>query len=352
MRGDRLDSSGGNLCTTSLFASSADSIINDQMPPREIKEGWWSLRMPDSGSIELVQFVRVAPGEGIDSWGYIKEGSEGLTPLSKVKQPEQELTAVPVKIVENIQQLIDETRGFGNRAFFRGHRRFEWELVPAAFRPNCKGDERSMLNDFRNRAPIRYSGCPDENDVCSWLCLAQHYGLPTRLLDWTLSPLVAAYFATERSEQDDDRPGSIWVLNASKLNSLIAGGNGLYCLSTSNDLVRELVKPAFDDDCQSPEKVIAVGPAERDIRLFVQQSVFTLHGVGKPMSKWREELIPDATNHNSLMVTAIIPSLKKEAIRDDLARLGIHEASLFPDLSNLARFVARDNRHWKQSSDK
>ncbi len=317
------------------------------MAQHEIKEGWWSVEWPSQEGYDLVEFVRIGQGNALPAWGFRHNESEHPAPLSSMGVTGSGFKAIPAHVIKSIPQLIDETRDFGSAAFYRGHRRFEWELTPAVFRSTCKGDERSMLNDFRNRTPVRYDNSPDERDLCNWLCLAQHFGLPTRLLDWTLSPLVAAYFATEPDPHDDARPGAIWVLNPSKLNEMAGQGRGVFCFSMNNEVVKELVEPAFDDACTSPQKVIAVGPTERDTRLFVQQSVFTLHGDGKSLQERRAEFLPDAEEQRRLLVCGFILPFSKPELRRDLERLGIHEAALFPDLSNLARFVARDKRNWK-----
>ena len=331
-----------------MFLASVEYQLD--MAQHEIKEGWWAVKWPDEDGYDLVQFIRTGKGSGLAAWSYRHNETENPKPLSSRGVAESGFNASPSHVVKNIEQLIEETRGFGTAAFYRGHRRFDWELTPAVFRNACKGDERSMLNDFRGRAPVRYANTPDEHDLCGWLSLAQHYGLPTRLLDWTLSPLVAAYFATEPNAEGDERPGAIWVLNATKLNEMTVNGCGCLCFSMSNEEVKELVEPAFDDECGSPQKVIAVVPAERDMRLFVQQSAFTLHGDGTSLQEWRAELMPDAAGHRTLMMCASIPGSSKTEMRSDLERLGIHEASLFPDLGSLARYVARDKRNWRRRS--
>jgi hypothetical protein len=90
-------------------------------------------------------------------------------------------------------------------AWFRGEScDFETKLLPKLFRePFC--DETDLLIQFKNRFPQYESQCTSNMD---WLNLMQHYGVPTRLLDWTKNALVALYFAVVK---DPDKDGMLYV---------------------------------------------------------------------------------------------------------------------------------------------
>ena len=124
-----------------------------------------------------------------------------------------------VQICNQLPQLFAS-----NQVFWRGHGNSEWPLLPQVFRPNPhapdlpKYNERVLISAFQARAPSRsHVKVPESEDYCGWLFFAQHYGLPTRLLDWTESPLVALYFAVENAEEKDD--GCIWALRPGGLNA-------------------------------------------------------------------------------------------------------------------------------------
>ena len=107
--------------------------------------------------------------------------------------------------------------------WYRGHANKEWDLIPKVQRDFSGTDEelfrkeRLLTNDFQSRAALLRSTKLQIGDFPNWLTLMQHYGLPTRLLDWSRSPLVALYFALS-DEEMWQQDACIWVLTPGKLN--------------------------------------------------------------------------------------------------------------------------------------
>ena len=158
--------------------------------------------------------------------------------------------------------------------WWRGHANAEWRLEPQAFRRNPERPEKqfysetALMGQFVSRAPSRsHRPCPDNDDYFGWLFLAQHYGLPTRLLDWTESPLVAAYFAVERPDED----GCIWALWPTGLNRASGAADGFVQIRDPN--VKKIAESAFRGT-SSPEEVIAIDGQEIDPRMLAQMSRF------------------------------------------------------------------------------
>ncbi|MGA9723662.1 MAG: FRG domain-containing protein [Candidatus Binatus sp.] len=189
---------------------------------------------------------------------------------------------------------------------FRGQRE-NWSLLPSVARDadHVGADEDKMLEEFKREAlpfldRMQFSSL-------QWLALAQHGGLPTRMIDWTRNPLVALWFAV-RDQPKDQAPAVVWAYS--------------YQFS---DVISDSKDP-FDI-----AKVYVYFPEHVYRTIQAQDGVFTVH---PRMNRFEQfETIRDA----DMMLTKIeIPSEVFRHIRWSLYRLGTHEGSLFPGLSGIA----------------
>ena len=86
----------------------------------------------------------------------------------------------------------------GEAMWWRGHAVTSWQLKPGGFRDRPRGgpyNPTALISNFKMRATGRLGHRPVPPSEVEWLFLAQHYGLPTQLLDWTENPLIALFFA-------------------------------------------------------------------------------------------------------------------------------------------------------------
>lgn len=253
---------------------------------------------------------------------------------------------------EAIQQL-------GATTWFRGVAKNSHKLVASVFRkdrPNMY--ERFLCGNFVLQAPQRHPNCPDKTDRGQWLTLMRHYNLPTRLLDWSKSILVAAYFAARRHPE---HAATIWVLNPIELNRRQIGEAHVAALGSGGPITGMILNSAFDEQLipsntpaelrdqlvRSSEKIVAVAPSEIDARMMLQQSMMTIHGSAQPLENVAEA--------GTFLWELSILATAKTGILSTLQELGIRESLLFPDLehlaSDLSESVEADYQHERNKGD-
>lgn len=237
---------------------------------------------------------------------------------------------------------------------FRGHgRRYEEPLTPRAFRsysnsgpvgPSISAIEHGRYEMFKLWSPSVSSELPREDEDLEWIFLMQHHGLPTRLLDWTWSSLVALYFAVE-DRGDDKHDGELWGMHPQFLNA----ASELFGLGVAGDTeVDHLVQQVQHQEAWHDPRLrpLAVVPPTSSVRMAAQQSAFTIHPTPPAQG------IDDVLNQESMLCRYVIPRENKRDLFLVLDNLGITRHMLFADLDALAMTVTtRANRVPKGLSD-
>ncbi len=240
------------------------------------------------------------------------------------------MSHAPTIVAETLSEILSiltERVTTDNRLlWYRGQSCATWGVQPSVQRNYSSTDERSLTNRFRARARIRQHASPDYSNFGAWLSLMQHYGLPTRLLDWSRSAFVALYFAVEKWRDHPASDACIWILEPHRLNK--AELEEKITPSIDAEMCREHLKPAFTHRSKETNKLIAVMAAESDFRMFVQQGCFTIHSYRGHIDER-----PDASDYLSSIT---IPSQCVENIATQLNVCGFRRGDLFPDLQNLA----------------
>jgi len=223
---------------------------------------------------------------------------------------------------------------------YRGMRSFGYSLSTSLQRLGGPFEEleNHLLRNFKKYA--RDTTTPASATVWDWLALAQHHGLPTRLLDWTYSPYVALHFATDdlhAYHQD----GIIWALNYVKAaEHLPAVLRDVLATEGSNVFTSELLAPAVPSlaalrALQAEPFVLFLEPPSLDLRIVHQYALFAL--MSTPQAVLHEWL----ARHPELYFRIRVPARLKWEVRDKLDQANITERVLMPGLGGLSRWLQR-----------
>lgn len=251
-----------------------------------------------------------------------------------------------VGIIEEIQSSAP------GQLWFRGSGRVSAELVPSLYRKRRKVDslnfaelEQELIARFRDRS-ISYR---DRELGEQWdaLFFMQHYGVPTRLLDWTESPFVGLYFALMSAKQRVDKNGKkrgygrnavVWTLDPTLWNE-----HALQHISYKGGALtpqHQAIKPykSLVDASMEETPPVAMFGAHNSSRIVVQRGAFVVFGTNaNPM----ESLHGSNDFPEGSLIKIAIPRGSIPQMRKSILSHGFSEGTLFPDLEGLSREFRR-----------
>lgn len=297
------------------------------------------------------------------------------------------MAGVRISSLEDLVLRLGDPRFHG--FYFRGHEDATWQLLSSLDRLVVKtvgpgadflSIESSLIGFFKRQAHAVLRPVPDDHDLLGWLSLMQHYGAPTRFLDWTTSPFVALYFAVK--DLDESLPGALWALhptNSAWVNSGVKTYNvwnhsGFDPDPPSGTSPRRLLlNPSAKSFVEAQAQAVArsvnakskwplpLVPNYRDERMAAQQAVFTVTGAfNSPIeylldvATWGRDVerineLPRARPNEDDQITAPyqilqkfeIPGSWKRMALDMLRAMGITPASLFPGVDGIGEMTAQ-----------
>lgn len=213
-----------------------------------------------------------------------------------------------VDMLHKVFRGIRSHDGFGY--VFRGHAQASWDLLPKAGRTEFYRPDHGDLGRFHawGRSAVAYTSLSES--YLEQLALAQHHGLATRLLDWSMNPLVACYFACS---DHADKDGAVWMYEM--------GGDGFLTDENTRDTLKER------------QGVFGYRPKAAFPRVINQRGVFSVHcDAAHPIDVRESEVIKGYPN----LIRLDIPSALKVEILIHLGDYGIDRSYLFPDLDGLS----------------
>ena len=216
--------------------------------------------------------------------------------------------------------------------WFRGHADLTWTLTPSALRYQTAEDRNRALNllaDFKRYAEIKLPHAPSQNDQLKWVQLARHYGLPTRLLDWTQNAAIALYFACQNPRCRADADGAVLILNPKDLNRESDPKPRVFDAHLDAPLIAKYLNLSGERNPRGP-RTIAINPVWNSERITLQQGTFTLHGSTE---------FTLTGEHVPSLICLRVARENKERLLYELERAGINEMSIFPELEHTCRYL-------------
>jgi len=213
--------------------------------------------------------------------------------------------------VKSFEEFINIINKYDQSVIFRGVSDESYKLEPSLFWWNRPIDpqrlEERVMQLFKTRGRAFITERPKTE--MEWLILARHYDLPSRLLDWSSSPLVACFFAVNKKEKDKDA--------------------AVYLYNTDNYISE------FGIDILKLDSIKAFLPSYISNQLVAQSSVFTIHPNKQPVLDTDE------------IMKIVIKAHQKDRFKEILCNYGIHKASLFPGLDSLAEHIKFQIDEWR-----
>jgi len=232
-------------------------------------------------------------------------------------------------VSELIQKLKVDCKFDNGPVWFRGQTKKEYKLMPSLYRVKTLVSEMTLIKKFKQNASLLITN--QYSDDFDWLFVMQHHGVPTRLLDWTESSLVALYFACENDFASD---GALWVLLPIELNK-----HAMIEPDETFDIPGILELENYSPKSYHADKTNVMGPAaaittRNTPRMQAQQGTFTIfhkkkssvEDIGDKKHVWRY----------------IIPKSSKKELLKELKICGIDKFQLFPELSSIGETLKKE----------
>ena len=254
------------------------------------------------------------------------------------------MNQIIIKSFEHLNDVVfvgcydDSLNRYRNNYVYRGLSDADYPLITSLNRV-CSHDlslENSIIRNFKKYG---YADLNQKDSFWQTLATGQHFGLPTRLLDWTYSPLVAAHFVTVNTD-DYDKDGVIYAIDTSEslptLPSVLREKLESTRASSFSISMLDSVAKDFDElkALKREPFFLFYEPASGDDRMINQYSLFSM--CSDP-SYTVDQLVDD----NSTLCKLVIPKEIKLEIRDKLDYINISERVISPGLDSICSWISR-----------
>ena len=210
--------------------------------------------------------------------------------------------------------------------WYRGQRNADWEMIPTLFRESDDlATEQFLFREFKRSATRLFDKRRSDWEI---LFDMQHYGLPTRLLDWSeVLGISLAFTLLEDYREAED--STVWLLDPVALNRM----SGQPGIKGEYDLAQFDYQAIYwRNEPVAQHLPIAIDPPYQSDRMFAQKGTFTIHGNDK---RALEIQCPH------IVRKVILPKEAKDGAREFLEHANLNEFSIYPDMVGMARYIRR-----------
>jgi hypothetical protein len=240
---------------------------------------------------------------------------------------------IKISSVSELLSALQKQTKLRDLIWFRGHAQLRWKLLPSLARnPAHLRQETDVIKRFIQLAvPHLIESLPQSD--WDWIFLMQHHRVPTRLLDWSESPLAALWFAVNSTSTEDlQSDGAVWCLDPLALNreARLRGRLETELPGFESDPILDNYLPDRQDQGAGQNPVAASG-RRNSRRMAAQLGNFTIFD--RSLNSIEEV---GARNH---VWRLVIPAAAKAQISEELRLLRFTELTLFPDLDRVANLT-------------
>jgi hypothetical protein len=263
--------------------------------------------------------------------------------------------------VDSIAGTWSPTPSSPSELWFRGQSKASFDLLPGLYRPTNSAFHYNEISLFE-RFKAKGSSFADETikSDWDWYYLAQHHGLPTRLLDWTENLLAATYFSIAELFETGDRRNFdrlcylpravpvynddspvVWILDPGSLNQNTCGPSEDCVIAPGGSITEQYLPSNIANIAPTNRYPLAILPPHTNVRIIAQRGVFTVHGHDT-----------QSINDLALQVGSCIKLARIRLDSANLAKLweglelsGVNRMAMFPDLDAVAYCTKWDGQN-------